>query len=100
MASVRDLSKCSARIGTSYVILYLECYFKCLKWQNVVIHHGWVTHPILIDTIVTWAHALTIEHSLFPILAGLIVEVLFMLFIVYKAGWWAENKWIQSILVN
>ena len=34
----------------------------------------------------------TIEHSVFSVMAGLIVEILFMLFSVYNATLWAENE--------
>ena len=40
------------------------------------------------------------EHSVFPIIGGLIVEILFMLFSVYNAALWAENEWIWSVLAN
>jgi len=33
-----------------------------------------------------------IEHSVFSVMAGLIVEILFMLFSVYNAALWAENE--------
>jgi len=36
--------------------------------------------------------ALTIKHSVFSVMAALIVKVLFMLFSVYNAALWAENK--------
>ena len=35
---------------------------------------------------------LTIVHSVFSIMAGLIVEMLFMLFSVYNTAPWAENE--------
>ena len=36
--------------------------------------------------------ALVIKHSAFSIMAGLIVEMLFMLLSVYNAVEWAENE--------
>jgi len=33
-----------------------------------------------------------IEHSVFSVMAGLIVEILFMLFSVYNAMLWTENE--------
>ena len=33
-----------------------------------------------------------IEHSVFSIMAGLIVEILVMLFSIYNAVQWAENE--------
>jgi len=33
-----------------------------------------------------------IKHSVFSVMAGLIVEILFMLFSVYYAALWAESK--------
>ena len=38
------------------------------------------------------ARALTIKHSVLSIMAGLIVEVLFMLFSVYNVAQRAENE--------
>ena len=70
MASVRDLGKYSANRGISYIILCLECYPKCLKNSFKSI---------------TGVHASTIYHSVFFIVAGFIVEMLFMLFSIYNA---------------
>ena len=50
--------------------------------------------------LITGAHTLMIRHSIFPIIAELIVEILFMLFSVYNVVWWTENEWIWSILAN
>jgi len=44
--------------------------------------------------------ASTIELSIFSVMAGLIVEMLFMLFSVYNAVLWAEKSWKQSILAK
>jgi len=36
--------------------------------------------------------ALTIEHYAFSVMAGLIVEIFFMLFSIYNIAYWAENE--------
>ena len=66
--------------GTSYVIFCLECcptYLKEAK-RSVVIHHDQATHQM------NGVRTLMIEHSVFSIMAGLILEILFMLFSIYK----------------
>ena len=52
--------------------------------QSIMIHCVKVTHPLFIS--VTGACALTIMHSIFSIMAGLIVEMLFMLFSIYNTA--------------
>ena len=46
--------------------------------RSVMIHHVYGNIPTFIS--ITGACALTIVHSVFSVMAGLIVEVLFMLF--------------------
>jgi len=59
--------------------------------QSVMIHHVKATGtPTFIS--ITGARALTIVPSVFSIMAGLIVEILFMLFSVYNTAQWAENE--------
>ena len=69
-------------------VLPTECYpkslLKLLETKIVVIH--WHTHIQLM----TGAHALMIKHSAFSILAGLMVEMLFMLFPIRSVISW---KW-------
>jgi len=52
--------------------------------------------PLVSDTstfkLINEAYALMIEHSVFCVMTALIVKILFMLFSVYNAAVWAENK--------
>ena len=50
--------------------------------RSVMIHHGLT--PTFIS--ITGEHAFTIVHSVFSVMAGLIVEMLFMLFIKLRNG--------------
>jgi len=82
-----------------YVILFLERCITCWNSysrskQSVVIK--WHTHFKLINKVCT----LTIKHSKFSVMAGLIIELLFVLLSIYYAVQWAENEWIWSILAN
>jgi len=52
--------------------------------RSAVIHRVKMTYPLLKS--ITGACASTIVHSVFSIIAGLIVEMLFMLFSVYKSA--------------
>ena len=49
----------------------------------------WHTHFQTINEVCT----LTIERSLFSVMAALIVEILLMLYSVYNTVLWAENEW-------
>ena len=50
--------------------------------RSVITHHVKVTHPLFIS--ITGPCALTIVRSVFFVRAGLIVEMLFMLFSIYN----------------
>ena len=50
--------------------------------RSIMIHHVKRTHSLFI----TGVRALTIVHSVFSVVAGLVVEMLFMLFSVYKTA--------------
>ena len=52
--------------------------------QRVLIHCVKETYPLFIS--ITRAHTSTIVHSIFSVMAGLIVEMLFMLFSVYNTS--------------
>ena len=82
IASVQDLGEYR---GTSYAIICLEYQLKCLKWLEIKYSDASCltdTPTILIDS---WAHTLAVEHFVFSAIAGLIVEMLFMLFSIYNA---------------
>ena len=49
---------------------------------------------------ITEARALMIVPSVFSVMAGLIVEMLFMLFSVYNTAQWTESELMQSVLAN
>ena len=53
--------------------------------RNVMIHHVKVTHPLLYLSIIR-VHSLTIEYSVLSVMAGLIVEMLYILSSVYKTA--------------
>jgi len=52
--------------------------------QSIMIHHVYGDTPIFIS--ITGACALIIVHSVFSVMAGLIVEMLFVLFSVYNTA--------------
>ena len=74
MVSVQDLGKCSARSGALYIILYLP------KVQSVVIKQHTQYFKLI-----NGLRVLMIEYFVFSVLAGLILEMLFVLFSVYNA---------------
>ena len=82
MALVQDLGKCSAGRGVFTLFGMLAKVFEELeeKW-SVAIYRDQVTHPLLNQYI---GYVSMIEHSVFSVMAGLIVEMLFMLFSVYN----------------
>jgi len=62
MASVQNLGRCRASRGTSYPIVGLECYFKCLK--KLETKHGntsWLSETLFWSKV--RALTLMIEHS-------------------------------------
>jgi len=59
--------------------------------RNVMIHRVKATHPLLYQWL---GRALTIVPSVFSVMAGLIVEMLFILFSVYNTVRWAESELI------
>ena len=77
MVSVQDFGKRNASRGISYTILLPKVY-EVAENSRVMEQH---IH-FLIDKM---ARAWMIKHFLFSIMAGLIVEKLFMLFSVYNA---------------
>ena len=52
--------------------------------QSIMIHCVKVTHPLFISII--GASALTIVHPIFSVMAGLIVEMVFMLLSIYNTA--------------
>ena len=95
IASIWDYDKCRASRGTSYVILCMECCPTLAESKAKCSDKSPTFKPI------NEVHALTIEHSVFSVMAGLIVEILFMLLSIYNAAQWAENEWIWSVpLIN
>ena len=52
--------------------------------RSIMIHRVYGNTPTFIS--ITGACALTILHFVFPVMAGLIVEILFMLFSVYNTA--------------
>ena len=93
IASVQDLSKCSARRNTSYAFLCLKCYPKCLKWlQNeaswYTMTRKWHTH-FYTDN---WGVHFDDQHSVFSVLAGLLIEMLFTLFSIYNVVQWGWKR--------
>ena len=81
--------------STSYAILCLECYPKCSK-QNA----SWPGDTPNFHWSIIGACDLMSEHSVFFIMIGLIVEMLFHAVPIENAVQWAENEWIQSLLAN
>ena len=83
MASVWDLGECSASRGTSFVIFCLECVVQ--RTGSGMKHYNtpWSSDTPIIKSI-TGACTSTIEHSVFSIMARLIVEMLFILFSIYN----------------
>jgi len=82
MASVRDLGKCSASRGVSYIILCLM--FEGLEAkQSIMIHRH--THFYINNWGVRFDN---IVHSIFSVMAGLIVKIFscFFLFITLHNG--------------
>ena len=82
MALVRVLGKCSASRGASCVILCLECKPNVQRAGSVMIHRVYGDAPTFMS--ITGACALMIVHSVFSVMASLIVEMLFMFFSVYN----------------
>ena len=94
------LGKYRASRGTStlfFVWNVTQCVRSSCK-QSIVIHCDWWTHPLF--WLITGVHFLTVEHSIFFVMAGLIVEILFMLLSVYYAVEWIKNQWIWSIMAS
>ena len=95
MSSVQDLGKCT---GVSYIVLCLECCLKC--WKHWKLNEGsdtpWSSNTPTFKSR-TGTCTLTIKHSVFSTILGLIVEMFFMLFSIYVTVWWVENEWIRSI---
>ena len=73
----------SASKGASYAIPCLKFYPMCLKWLET--KHDDAPAPSNAPTFksMTGMHASTIEHSVFSVMAGLIVGMLFVLFSIY-----------------
>ena len=92
MASVRDQGKCRASRGASYdVILRLEYLSNMFEKQNEAQCDEQLLSDMSTFKLINNFNDLTFRIS---VLAGLIVELLFMLFSVYNAAFWAENECI------
>ena len=96
------LGKCRASKG---LFLFAWNVTKSIwsSWKlNVVIHHDWVTHPLfwLIPGEGGEGALFNNQNFVFPVMAGLIVEMLFMLVSIYNAVGWVANQWIWSILAS
>jgi len=84
MASVWVLSKCTPSKAASYAFSCLECYPMCLKQLKMKCSDTpWLSKACTFK-LIAGMPALTIEFFVFSIMAGLIIEMLFMLFFVYN----------------
>jgi len=99
--------QCETRVSTELAGALLTLFFAWNVAQHVREARSETKRsvtPWLSDTptfkSINEVHALTIKHSIFFVMAGLIVVILFMLFSVYSTALWAENEWIWSILAN
>ena len=75
---------------TLFLALSVSQAFKELEArQSIVIYCAKVTRSLLL---LEHTYVLTTKHSIFFVRAGLIVDMLFILFFVYNAVYWAENE--------
>ena len=98
-ASVQDLGKCSASRGHDLRYSYVASTVRRARSQTEHNDVPWSSDTPTFE-LITGVHALMIEHSVFSILAALIVEMPFTLVSVYNVVQWIENDWIQSVLAN
>ena len=66
--------------------------------QSIVVHRDRVAHRLF--WLINGARTLTIKHSIFSVMAGLIAEMIFMLLSIYNVVGWVENQWMRNALAN
>jgi len=100
--------QCKNRVSAELAGVFLTLFFTWNVAQHIRKARSKIKHshtPWVSSTpsfkMMNEVWALTIEHSVFSVMAALIVEILFMLFSVYSPVLWTvENEWIWSVQAN
>ena len=89
MVLVQDFGKCNVSRGTSYTILFLDCYPKCLNLLQMKHSDTPRSSDAPTNLIDNWGTHLSDRMFHISVMAGLVVK---MLFSVYNTVYWFENQ--------